>query len=183
MFNNAAQHFCIERFLFFWIIASKQVLRSEISGQRVGTFSGSSYMLSSCLNTKMDCFIISVTIPAESVLRNCSERLRGFHTRKGAHFCPHLHVWLNTFQVLTYCVILLLDRVSYVLTIRFSGIWYFLVVMFLHSLETLRFHLSNVLQILPMFPSSPFNVLFQVYKRFKYFYLVPLHFACSLTNP
>lgn len=78
MFNNAAQHFCIERFLFFWIIASKQVLRSEISGQRVGTFSGSSYMLSSCLNTKMDCFIISVTIPTESVLRNCSERLPVF---------------------------------------------------------------------------------------------------------
>ena len=90
MFNNAAQHFCIERFLFFWIIASKQVLRSEISGQRVGTFSGSSYMLSFCLNTKMDCFIIFVMIPAESVLRNCSERLRGFSYSQGGSFLSTL---------------------------------------------------------------------------------------------
>ena len=139
-------------------------------------------MLSYCLNTKMDCFIIFVTISDESV-HNYSELLCGFSHSQSSSYCLHLHMWLNTFQVLTYCVILLLDRVSYVLTIYFSGIWYFLVVMFLHSLETLRFHLSNLLQILPMFPSFPFNVLFQVHQRFKYFYLVPLHFACSLTNP
>lgn len=56
----------------------------------MGTFSGSSYMLSSCLNTKMDCFIISVTIPAESVLRNCSERLRGFSYSQGSSFLSTL---------------------------------------------------------------------------------------------
>ena len=137
-------------------------------------------MLSYCLNTKMDCFIIFVTISDESV-HNYSELLCGFSYLQSSSLLSTFTCVAEHFQVLTYCVILLLDRVSYVLTICFSGIWQFLVVMFLHSLETLRFHLSNLLQILPMFPSSPFNVLFQVHQRFKYFYLVPLHFACSLT--
>lgn len=57
---------------------SKQILRNEIAGQRGGSFSGSSYVLSYRLNTKMDQFIIFITIPAVSILHSSPELLHRF---------------------------------------------------------------------------------------------------------
>lgn len=98
-------------------------------------------MLSYCLNTKMDCFIIFVTIPAESVLHNYPELLCGFSYSQGSsllstfacvaeHFSSPYLLCDPSFGPCVICVDHLFLR-----HLVFFGF------MFLHSLETLRFHL------------------------------------------